>query len=365
MFRPLETELDNFSGRPPSRTRAPVCTHSSGGDQTGHTMDLQGRILHIPLDTFMTEFVPGPDIPPGTIIDTFDHSLFEREGPNMNNDLCKVMNSVLNSTLPRQGHPRFEAKNMYDCTDKQKHSKLCTGVFYPCYDRTKRTSTIDTNLAEARTWSWVSLIVNVKSNKKDSPFVVPKRLKREAGLKSDPSAQVSDSGSPDSLLPPPTTPALPLPVMTTVTESIPRSVTAGLSTEKFFNLDTECGQQTMGKMVEYVSRVLDQQFILFFFSIFICCDHAWLLQWDRAGVVVSDPFNFFDQPQLLHRFIYRFARLDDVQRGRDLTVNLASQDKIQLEGVNWSGYKGNERTCEGTAEGPVRHMGEQRKEQLL
>ncbi|KAI0725025.1 hypothetical protein C8Q72DRAFT_1000125 [Fomitopsis betulina] len=115
-----------------------------------------------------------------------------------------------------------------------------------------------------------------------------------------------------------------------VTESIPRSITAGPSTEKFFNLDTEHGQQTMGKMVEYVSRVLDQQFILFFFSIFICCDHAWLLQWDRAGVVVSDPFNFFDQPQLLHRFIYRFARLDDVQRGRDLTVNLASQDEIQL-----------------------------------
>lgn len=53
----------------------------------GYAMELQGRLSHIPLDRFMAEFVPGGDIPPDTVLDTFDQSAFKREGPAMYNNL--------------------------------------------------------------------------------------------------------------------------------------------------------------------------------------------------------------------------------------------------------------------------------------
>ncbi|KZT63053.1 hypothetical protein DAEQUDRAFT_734243, partial [Daedalea quercina L-15889] len=62
------------------------------------------------------------------------------------------------------------------------------------------------------------------------------------------------------------------------------------------------------------------------FTIFVCREYAWLLRWDRAGLVVSEPFNFLQQPFLLHNFFYRFACMSDVQRGEDSTVVLASAE---------------------------------------
>lgn len=85
----------------------------------------------------------------------------------------------------------------------------------------------------------------------------------------------------------------------------------------------------MEKMVEYIFKVLRRQFVLFFFTVFFCCDYAWLLRWDRAGFVVYECFDILNQPQLLHRFIYRFACLNDVQRGRDLTINSATHEDLQ------------------------------------
>ncbi|KAI0728833.1 hypothetical protein C8Q72DRAFT_944330 [Fomitopsis betulina] len=315
----------------------------------GYAMELQGRLSHIPLDRFMAEFVPGGDIPPDTVLDTFDQSAFKREGPAMYNNLCKVANSVLKSVAAEVPAvlPRFEAKSthqMPDPTDRQNgKAKHCPDViFYPYADKSERPYAIemkalkkkteeqraDCVATEARTsWCLASMILEAKGNKADSPFLVP-NAEPAAQPQSDPSPQISGPSAPLSSSPPPTTPALPRPTPAAPTK--PQPAAAKPSTDKFFKLHTEKGQQTMGQMAEYVSRVLESQFIQFFFTIFICCKHAWLLRWDRAGVVISDPFNFFDQPQLLHRFIYRFARLDNVQRGRDLTVNLASQDEIQL-----------------------------------
>ena len=185
---------------------------------------------------------------------------------------------------------------------------------------------------EARTsWLWASLILEAKSNVFDSPFEMP-TLDQEAQPQND--SAPSESGarhlSPSSLA----TPALPLPTTAPEAPTAPSPVAAASSTatrpSSFLRLGTGGGTQTMGQMAEYVSRILEKQFILFFFTIFICNNHAWLLRWDRAGVVVSEPFNFFEQPHLLHRFIYRFACLDDAQRGRDLTVSFASQEEVRL-----------------------------------
>ena len=52
-----------------------------------YAMELQGRISQVSLDTFMAEFVPGPDIPPGVTTEPFNPSSFKREGKTMYNEL--------------------------------------------------------------------------------------------------------------------------------------------------------------------------------------------------------------------------------------------------------------------------------------
>lgn len=63
---------------------------------------------------------------------------------------------------------------------------------------------------------------------------------------------------------------------------------------KYLRLDACKAVGTMERMANHVSKVLQKQFILFFVTVFVCRDHAWLLRWDRAGVVMSEPFNFLD-----------------------------------------------------------------------
>lgn len=44
-----------------------------------HAMEFEGKIAQVPLETFMNEFVPGPDIPssPDSFIFSFDRGVFK------------------------------------------------------------------------------------------------------------------------------------------------------------------------------------------------------------------------------------------------------------------------------------------------
>ncbi|KAH9841745.1 uncharacterized protein C8Q71DRAFT_700328 [Rhodofomes roseus] len=86
----------------------------------------------------------------------------------------------------------------------------------------------------------------------------------------------------------------------------------------------------MGQMSHYVSKIMRRQFLLHFFTIFTCCDVAWLLRWDRAGLIVSEPFNLVNNPRPLHTFLYRFARMSDTDRGHDPSVVPATEAEAQL-----------------------------------
>ena len=66
------------------------------------------------------------------------------------------------------------------------------------------------------------------------------------------------------------------------------------------------------------------------FSVFVCHELAWLLRWDRAGLVVSEAFNLLEESRILPNFLYRFARMTDEQRGLDPTVSLASTEEVGL-----------------------------------
>ncbi|EPS97532.1 hypothetical protein FOMPIDRAFT_1128353, partial [Fomitopsis schrenkii] len=86
----------------------------------------------------------------------------------------------------------------------------------------------------------------------------------------------------------------------------------------------------MRQLKQHASEVMRRGSRLCVFTVFVCRDFAWLLRWDRAGVVVSDAFNLLEQPRVLVNFLYRFARMTDEQRGFDPTVTLASEEEAQL-----------------------------------
>ncbi|TFY60527.1 hypothetical protein EVJ58_g5096, partial [Rhodofomes roseus] len=98
----------------------------------------------------------------------------------------------------------------------------------------------------------------------------------------------------------------------------------------FLLLQSKERSKTMGQMSHYVSKIMRRQFLLHFFTIFTCCDVAWLLRWDRAGLIVSEPFNLVNNPRPLHTFLYRFARMSDTDRGHDPSVVPATEAEAQL-----------------------------------
>ena len=65
----------------------PTVKHIISGIREAYSMELRGRISQISLDSFMAEFVPGPDIPPGATFEAFDPSSYQREGQTMYNHL--------------------------------------------------------------------------------------------------------------------------------------------------------------------------------------------------------------------------------------------------------------------------------------
>ncbi|KAH9936631.1 uncharacterized protein B0H18DRAFT_901642 [Fomitopsis serialis] len=127
----------------------------------------------------------------------------------------------------------------------------------------------------------------------------------------------------------------------TVSESVPAASSASTpgpaapgpsstAAPSFLCLDNEGARQTMGQMCQQVSKILRRQFLSCLFTVFTCRDYAWLLYWDRAGLVVSKPFNFVQQPRLFHNFFYRFACMTDMQRGFDPTVTRATEKDVEL-----------------------------------
>ncbi|EPS97053.1 hypothetical protein FOMPIDRAFT_1091788, partial [Fomitopsis schrenkii] len=86
----------------------------------------------------------------------------------------------------------------------------------------------------------------------------------------------------------------------------------------------------LGQLTEHAYKVMRRGSRLCVFTVFVCLENAWLLRWDRAGVVVSERFSLLEQPRVLPNFLYRFARMTDEQRGLDPTVTFASEEEAQL-----------------------------------
>ncbi|KAH9936632.1 uncharacterized protein B0H18DRAFT_1113994 [Fomitopsis serialis] len=308
---------------------------------------MERKIAQVSLQTFIQAFVPGADIPPDVVVDTFDPACFEGKEWPMYDELCKVANSVFDHVPVKDGIPRLVAKNTHrwpDPTDKPDFEENTDPdvTVYPEHDDAKRAYTIEASALkgkseqgikhcaekEARTsWLWASLFIEAKAAANDSPFVVPPAMKTGRAEKTEArTAATPDEAEPGSSGR--ATAETASAASTTVTPATPGP--SNTAAPPFLRQDTTSGQQTMGQMCQYVYKILRRQFLSCLFTVFTCRDHAWLLYWDRAGLIVSEPFNFVQQPRLLQNFFYRFACMDVIQRGGDPTVTRATEDEVEL-----------------------------------
>ncbi|KAH8099741.1 hypothetical protein BXZ70DRAFT_989992 [Cristinia sonorae] len=99
---------------------------------------------------------------------------------------------------------------------------------------------------------------------------------------------------------------------------------------KTLDHDTEKALETQGQLALYATRQLARQHRTFAISILICGSHARFIRWDRSRAVVSERFNYIEEPRILAEFFWRYGQLTDVQRGFDPTARLATKEEAEL-----------------------------------
>ncbi|KAG1763736.1 hypothetical protein EV702DRAFT_1156666 [Suillus placidus] len=93
-----------------------------------------------------------------------------------------------------------------------------------------------------------------------------------------------------------------------------------------FECDTALGTLTRGQMIAYALTQLGSQFRHFAFSVAIIGKHARMIRWDRGGAVVTERFDYTEQPGLLADFFWRFSLASTEGRGLDTSVTEVEAD---------------------------------------
>ncbi len=108
----------------------------------------------------------------------------------------------------------------------------------------------------------------------------------------------------------------------------PHDVNRSLSKWTFVRADPETNRvRDFGQAVNYAVETCKRQHRHFCFSVSISGAHARFIRWDRAGAIVTETFSLHAHPELLCDFLWCFAHVSDVERGYDLTVELADLDQ--------------------------------------
>ncbi|KAA1475531.1 hypothetical protein DENSPDRAFT_783645 [Dentipellis sp. KUC8613] len=87
-----------------------------------------------------------------------------------------------------------------------------------------------------------------------------------------------------------------------------------------FEAYTRSGKDTRAQITAHAAAVLGLQFRTFVFSVLITGCLARLIRWDRSGAIVTEAFNYQDDPEPLAQFLWRYNFLSRAQRGFDESV---------------------------------------------
>ncbi|KAA1470061.1 hypothetical protein DENSPDRAFT_669162 [Dentipellis sp. KUC8613] len=87
---------------------------------------------------------------------------------------------------------------------------------------------------------------------------------------------------------------------------------------------------TLSRMLSYATEIQNRQHREFVLMAFVHQAHIRFMRWDRAGVTVSHPVNYVQDPTSFFRFFYCLALADQKERLRSLYKKL-SQEEGRLE----------------------------------
>lgn len=98
------------------------------------------------------------------------------------------------------------------------------------------------------------------------------------------------------------------------------------SIRRRYESDTEGGddielEDVLKRILSDATSIFSSQHRTHLFTVLFFDTKARLIRWDRAGYVVSEPFDYVSEPQKLLLFIWRFARMSPEQRGHDSTAS--------------------------------------------
>ncbi|KAI0726453.1 hypothetical protein C8Q72DRAFT_525002 [Fomitopsis betulina] len=268
----------------------------------------------VSLDAFMHEFFPEKIIPADVEIDAFTPAYFEagaQEAP-MRDDLCKVASSVFTAAVKREGVTKLVAKDthLWDMDDYEEDPEEDEDDYEGCSEEDEGEYEEEDNDDE-RVEPNVTVYPETQGNKDE-----------KAARMAYSGAYLSIEVTAGPSLPP-------FVVPDTLPEPEKKSSEESEESDESEEHNREEGMQSMEKISRFAMKMMQRQFLACYFTIFVCRNYAWLMRWDRAGLVISEPFDFLQQPQLLHAFFYRFACMTDVERGCDPTVKPATQDEIE------------------------------------
>ena len=77
--------------------------------------------------------------------------------------------------------------------------------------------------------------------------------------------------------------------------------------------------EILGQITTYVGAQMSAQFCTHVFSILLMCQQAWILQWDRKGVVVMEPIHYCDNTALLN-FLSCYLQASPSECGVDTMI---------------------------------------------
>ncbi|KAJ8487866.1 hypothetical protein ONZ45_g14177 [Pleurotus djamor] len=94
-----------------------------------------------------------------------------------------------------------------------------------------------------------------------------------------------------------------------------------------FEATAEKRLKARGQLVTYLVEMAARQRRTHIFVVFVFHPYARLIRWDRAGIVVSEKFEYVEDCSVLSDFFFRYSQLTKEAQGYDRTAKLASKDE--------------------------------------
>lgn len=137
--------------------------------------------------------------------------------------------------------------------------------------------------------------------------------------------------------PPPNSSMSPLrsiPVQPVNLHDKPHSASSGPSAHseyyEAFENPSETASTFRAFLLQHAGAQWCRHFRAFSFTIILLNRHARFVRWDRSGAIVTERFDYVSDPRLLGEFLWRFAHMNDDERGFDPTATRASRAEVKL-----------------------------------